>query len=99
LPLLDAVVRETFRLYPSLPILTASVPLQFPVQSASGKEKISACAVPMAKNQRVVVSILAANHSQAVWGEDASEWKPERRLNSSQGYISCMRQEDEFSHR
>jgi cytochrome P450 len=88
LPLLNAVVRETLRLYPSLPILTrrttkaASVPLQFPVRSVSG-EKIDA--VHVAKNQRLVISIIAANHNQAVWGEDASEWKPDRWLHSSQG--------------
>ncbi|KAG2036047.1 cytochrome P450 [Suillus americanus] len=88
LPLLNAVVRETLRLYPSLPVLTrrtteaASVPLQFPVRSASGEE-IDAVHVP--KNQRLVISIIAANHNQAVWGEDASEWKPDRWLKSSQG--------------
>jgi len=59
------------------------VPLEFPVRSASGKEEISA--IPVAKNQRLVISILAANHNKAVWGEDASEWKPERWLKSSQG--------------
>ncbi|OAX34745.1 cytochrome P450 [Rhizopogon vinicolor AM-OR11-026] len=84
----NAVVRETLRLYPSIPILgrttteAVSVPLQFPVRSTSGEE-ISA--VPLVKNQTIVVSVLAANHNQAVWGEDASEWKPERWLNSSQG--------------
>ncbi|OJA16324.1 hypothetical protein AZE42_08377 [Rhizopogon vesiculosus] len=59
-----------------------SLPLQFPVRSASGEE---INAVPVAENQRIVMSILAANHNQAVWGEDASDWKPERWLNSSQG--------------
>ncbi|KAG0694815.1 cytochrome P450 [Suillus ampliporus] len=90
LPLLDAVVRETLRLYPSLPVLSrrtteaASVPLQFPVRSASGEE---IDAIPVAKNQRLVVSLLAANHNQAVWGEDASEWKPERWLDSTQAGV------------
>ncbi|OJA08679.1 hypothetical protein AZE42_01173 [Rhizopogon vesiculosus] len=88
LPLLDAVVRETLRVYPSLPVLTrrnieaTSLPLQFPVRSASDEETST---VLVAKNQRFVMSILAANHNQAVWGEDASDWKPERWLDSSQG--------------
>ncbi|KAG2356964.1 cytochrome P450 [Suillus spraguei] len=87
LPFLDAVVRETLRLYPSLPVLgrrttsAASIPLQFPVRSVSG-HKINAISV--VKNQSIVISILTANHNQAVWGEDASEWKPERWLNSTQ---------------
>ncbi|KAG1734665.1 cytochrome P450 [Suillus paluster] len=90
LPFLDAVVRETLRLYPSLPVLTrrtteaASVPLQFPVRSASGDEIDT---IPVARHQRLVVSILAANHNQAVWGEDASEWKPERWLNSNEAGV------------
>lgn len=41
----------------------------------------------MAKRQALVISILNANHNQAVWGEDASEWKPERWLNSAQAGV------------
>ncbi|KAG1876229.1 cytochrome P450 [Suillus subluteus] len=90
LPFLDAVVRETLRLYPSLPVLgrrttsAASVPLQFPVRSVSGEEINT---ISVAKRQAIVISILAANHNQAVWGEDASEWKPERWLNSTQAGV------------
>ncbi|KAG1812770.1 cytochrome P450 [Suillus subaureus] len=74
LPFLGAVVRETLRLYPSLPVLATSVPLQFPVRSVSGEEINT---ISVAKRQALVISILNANHNQAVWGEDASEWKPE----------------------
>jgi len=87
LPFLDAVVRETLRLYPPIPTLArrttsaTTVPLQSPVRSVSGEEINT---IPVAKNQAVVISILAANHNKAVWGEDASEWKPERWLNSTQ---------------
>jgi cytochrome P450 len=83
----DAVVRETLRLYPPIPTLArrttsaTTVPLQSPVRSVSGEEINT---IPVAKNQAVVISILAANHNKAVWGEDASEWKPERWLNSTQ---------------
>ncbi|KAG2036791.1 cytochrome P450 [Suillus americanus] len=93
LPFLDAVVRETLRLYPSLPVLgrrmtsAASVPLQFPVRSLSGEEINT---ISVAKHQAIVISIIAANHNQAVWGEDASEWKPERWLNSTQGQLLCV---------
>lgn len=62
----------------------ASVPLQFPVRSVSGEEINT---ISVAKHQTITISILNANHNQAVWGEDASEWKPERWLNSTQAGV------------
>ncbi len=85
LPYLDAVVRETFRVYPPTNMLNrtctqdAVLPLQFPVRSASGAE-IRAVHVPTGTN--IIMSILGANHEKRVWGEDASEWRPERWLNA-----------------
>ncbi len=45
-----------------------------------GKE-VTSVVVP--EGTTVVISILAANHNKAVWGDDASEWRPERWLNAS----------------
>jgi len=42
---------------------------------------ISAVHVP--ENTTLVISILAANHNKQIWGEDASEWRPERWLSAS----------------
>lgn len=39
--------------------------------------------IPIKKNTNVIISILNANRSKAVWGEDAEEWKPERWLGNS----------------
>ncbi|OJA15268.1 hypothetical protein AZE42_11571, partial [Rhizopogon vesiculosus] len=84
---LDAVVRKTLRPYLSLPVLSrrtteaTSLPLQFPVRSASGEE---IGAVSVAENHTFVISILATNYNKAVCGKDASDWKPERWLKASQ---------------
>jgi len=88
LPFLDGVVRETLRLYPSLPLMSrratkaTTLPLQFPVRSSSGAE-ISA--IPIPEKSFVIISILAANRNRTIWGDDANEWKPERWLSSPAG--------------
>ncbi len=43
-----------------------------------GKTEITE--IPLKKNTTVFISILGANLSAEVWGEDAEEWKPERWL-------------------
>ncbi|KIJ54811.1 hypothetical protein M422DRAFT_64043 [Sphaerobolus stellatus SS14] len=86
LPYLDAVSRETLRVHPPTSVLARTVrkdtilPLQYPIRSASGVE-LSSIAVPAGTG--ILISILASNHNKAIWGEDASEWKPERWLTSS----------------
>ncbi|KAG2146033.1 cytochrome P450 [Suillus bovinus] len=85
LPFLDAIVRETLRLYPSLPYMCRKVhkattlPLQFPARSSSGAE-ISSIVVD--ENVLIVINILATNRNRTIWGDDANEWKPERWLPS-----------------
>ncbi|KAI0259683.1 cytochrome P450 [Gloeopeniophorella convolvens] len=86
LPYLDAVVRETLRVYPPTSLLsrtareTTTLPLQYPILSSAGEEMKS---VVVPQGTTVIMSILAANHNKAVWGEDASEWRPERWLSAS----------------
>ncbi|KZT05458.1 cytochrome P450 [Laetiporus sulphureus 93-53] len=86
LPYLDAIVRETFRVYPPTSLMSrvtrqaTVLPLEQPVRSSSG-ERISS--IPLPEGTTVIVSILAANHNKEVWGEDASAWCPERWLTAS----------------
>jgi len=50
-----------------------------PVKSADGKRYIHE--LLLKKNTNVVVGIATANRDQAVWGDDAGMWKPERWIN------------------
>ncbi|KAH8115664.1 cytochrome P450 [Phellopilus nigrolimitatus] len=84
LPYLDAVCRETLRVFPpatQVDRITKKdvvVPLAFPLQPRDGKPEIKE--VMLKKNTTVIISILGANRSKAIWGDDANEWKPERWL-------------------
>lgn len=109
--ILDALVRETLRVYPPTSLLSRTtrkstvLPLEFPVRSASGQEVTS---IPLPENTTVIISILAANHNKEIWGEDASDWRPERWLTSTgervrlsdgenppDGYVVVERSEEE----
>ncbi|KAF9223682.1 cytochrome P450 [Gyrodon lividus] len=86
LPYLDAVVRETLRVHPPTSLLSRTVrkdtvlPLYQPIKSVSG-ETLSAIAIP--EGTTLIMSLLAANHNKELWGEDASEWRPERWLTAT----------------
>ncbi|KAI0044071.1 cytochrome P450 [Auriscalpium vulgare] len=83
LPYLDAVCRESLRLFPPVPLITrsslvdVSIPLDSPITTADGT-LISTLFVP--KGTDVVINILGVNRDPAIWGRDAEEWKPERWL-------------------
>ncbi|KAG1746406.1 cytochrome P450 [Suillus lakei] len=70
LPFLDGIVKET---------LPTTLPLHSPARLRSGKPT-SAVTIP--QGTHVVISILAANRHQGIWGTDADEWRPERWLSS-----------------
>ncbi|KAL1728462.1 cytochrome P450 [Schizophyllum commune] len=84
LPYLDAVCRETLRLYPPAPQLLRRVkkdvvlPFSKPIIGEDGRE-VSEVLVPA--GTVVVIAIMNANRNKEIWGEDADEWKPERWLN------------------
>ncbi|EPS99479.1 hypothetical protein FOMPIDRAFT_1096252, partial [Fomitopsis schrenkii] len=86
LPILDATIRETLRLYPPATILfrTANkdtvLPLSEPVHTTDGKIMD---AIPVAKGSQCLVGFIGSNMSKTMWGEDALEWKPEQRWLST----------------
>ncbi|KAI0819414.1 cytochrome P450 [Trametes gibbosa] len=85
LPYLDAVCRETLRVYPGVAIVIrettreAVLPLSTPVRGVNG-ELITA--VPLAKNSRIIADVLSCNLDPALWGADAAEWRPQRWMES-----------------
>ncbi|KAF8072005.1 cytochrome P450 [Lyophyllum atratum] len=84
LPLLDAICRETLRLYPPVSLVVrrarqdAVLPLSTPLRGIDGRE-MKELAVP--KNTDVFVSILSSNRDPTLWGDDSYKWKPERWLS------------------
>ncbi|KDR76226.1 hypothetical protein GALMADRAFT_67812 [Galerina marginata CBS 339.88] len=84
LPYLDAICRETLRLYPPVSTLTREVlqdtvlPLMTPVKGLNGAQ---VCEIPLRKGTIIAISILNTNRNPELWGPDAQEWKPERWLD------------------
>lgn len=84
LPFLDAVCRETLRLYPPVATILRTtrqdivLPFSSPITGVDGQEMHE---IMVPKNTNVVVSILNCNRVPALWGPDSYEWKPERWLS------------------
>lgn len=84
LPYLDAVVRETLRLFEPASLLGRTcledtiLPLEYPVETPSG----TLTSIPVKKGTRVILSVTMANHYEKVWGEQARKFLPERWVGS-----------------
>ncbi|KZP32059.1 cytochrome P450 [Athelia psychrophila] len=85
LPYLDAVIRETLRLFPPVPIVSRLarkdmvLPLSKPMKGADGMPT-SEIFVP--KGTMTFISVITANRNPEIWGPDSYEWKPERWLSA-----------------
>uniref|UniRef100_A0A0W0FKH2 Cytochrome p450 n=1 Tax=Moniliophthora roreri TaxID=221103 RepID=A0A0W0FKH2_MONRR len=83
MPYLDAICRETLRLYaPVIRSVRTStrdtvIPLATPMTGTDGN-LISE--IPVPKGTDVYVSLIGSNRSSEIWGPDAGDWKPERWL-------------------
>ncbi|KAJ3755811.1 cytochrome P450 [Lentinula raphanica] len=101
LPYLDAVCRETLRLYAPASIVSriarkdAVIPLHKPIVGLDGTE-IHEIAVP--KGTTIFVSIYNSNRNPDLWGKDANEWKPERWLSDLPDELADARIPGVYSH-
>ncbi|EPS94486.1 hypothetical protein FOMPIDRAFT_40741 [Fomitopsis schrenkii] len=83
LPLLDATVRETLRTDPLAnlvirqPTKDVILPLSEPIH---GRDGTLIRELPIPKGTEIIIGVLGHNTNKALWGDDASEWKPERWL-------------------
>ncbi|KAI0823081.1 cytochrome P450 [Trametes gibbosa] len=83
LPYLDAVCRETLRVYAGVGQVIREttrdtvLPLATPVRGLDGELMT---AVPLAKSTRIITDLISCNHDPALWGPDATQWRPERWL-------------------
>ncbi|KAJ7078782.1 cytochrome P450 [Mycena epipterygia] len=79
LPWLDAVLKETLRLYAPVPFVRRTTLAERTIPFiASPSGGVSSVTIP--RGTTLFVGIAGANRLQTVWGSDATEWKPERWL-------------------
>jgi len=84
LPYMDAVVRETLRLYPAVASIIREatkddcIPLSKPFTDTKG---IVRNEIRVRKGQAVMIPIALINRDKSIWGEDATEFRPERWEN------------------
>ncbi|KAH9645406.1 hypothetical protein HF086_000024 [Spodoptera exigua] len=70
---LDAVIRESLRLYPPVPLITRKI--EKDVVLPNGVTLVDGCSV--------IVSIWAVHRNPRYWGDDAEEFRPERFLDTT----------------
>ena len=61
------------------------MPLSAPIRGVDGKLIYE---IPVPKNTIITVGIRESNRNKAIWGDDASEWKPERWLSPLPGSVA-----------
>ncbi|KAF5367940.1 hypothetical protein D9758_004326 [Tetrapyrgos nigripes] len=94
-PYLDAVVHETLRMHPPLSETTRTantddvMPLSSPLQPSGNSSKSfvvgETAGIAIPKGTVITVPIRCINRSEAFWGPDAKQFKPERWIEGEEG--------------
>ncbi|KAG8728829.1 cytochrome P450-dit2 [Ceratobasidium sp. 423] len=91
LPYLDALCRETLRLFPPVPVIEREalkdwvVPLRYPLKGKNGN---TITEIKVRRGTRIYVGLREANRCKETWGMDADEFKPERWLADLPGSVT-----------
>ncbi|KAG6865211.1 hypothetical protein C0991_004412 [Blastosporella zonata] len=80
LPLLDAVIKETLRLYPPVPFVRRTAIKERTIPYSDPDDDLHPSTVTIPVGTTLFVGIAGSNRLESVWGPDAKEWKPERWL-------------------
>ena len=81
LPYLQAVLHETLRLRPSIPIIDRQL-------SPAKKSFVLRSGFQLHHSMNVTVNLYALHHNKSIWGDDVDEFVPERWLDSNNQLIS-----------
>jgi len=77
MPLLNGVIQETLRLYPTVPLTM--------------REALRDCYIGdqlIPKGTEMIISIWQINRSPEVWGPDSAAFRPERWINADDGKVN-----------
>jgi len=91
LPLMEAVIRETFRVYSPVTFVWRQtlqdtvIPLHYPIRDE--KTGLEHHELLVTKGTFVYIGMSAANKSTAIWGPDSHEFKPERWMGKTKGNL------------
>ncbi|RXW23304.1 hypothetical protein EST38_g2537 [Candolleomyces aberdarensis] len=102
LPWLDAVVKETLRMYPSVPFVRRScvkettIPYT-PLSDSTSDSHPQTTSVRVPKGTTIFIGIQGMNRLEEVWGDDAKEWKPQRWMSDSTTDIADGTEEERKS--
>ncbi|KAJ3727199.1 cytochrome P450 [Lentinula guzmanii] len=81
LPWLDAVIKETLRLYPPVPFVRRTAKNERTLMYSTTNSGVADASVVVPAGTTLFVGIAGANRLESVWGPDAKVWKPERWLS------------------